>query len=37
MVGGSLVADLVAKETGCYFYGKDILAGIKFASQVYSK
>jgi len=37
MVGGAPVTELVAKETGCDFYGKDAFAGVKFAEQVYSK
>ena len=37
MVGGAPVTELVAKETGCDFYGKDAFAGVKFAEQVYSE
>lgn len=35
MVGGGPVTELVAEKTGCDFYGKDALSGVKFASQVY--
>jgi 5-methyltetrahydrofolate--homocysteine methyltransferase len=35
MVGGAPVTELVAEKTGCDFYGKDAVSGVKFASQIY--
>lgn len=35
MVGGAPVTDLVAKKTGCDFYGKDAYEGLKYANKVY--
>lgn len=37
MVGGGAVTELVCEKTGCDFYGKDALAGVKIASKVYNK
>lgn len=36
LVGGA-VTELVCEKTGCDFYGKDALAGVKIASKVYNK
>lgn len=36
IVGGAPVTELVAQKTGCDEYGKDALAGVKFASKIYA-
>ena len=36
IVGGAPVTELVADKTGCDFYGKDALSGVKYANEVYS-
>lgn len=35
IVGGAPVTLLVAEKTGCDFYGKDALSGLRYASKVY--
>ncbi|MHB1334921.1 MAG: cobalamin B12-binding domain-containing protein [Candidatus Humimicrobiaceae bacterium] len=35
MVGGAPVTELVAKSTGCDFYGKDAYEGLKYVSNIY--
>ncbi len=35
MVGGAPVTDLVAKSTGCDFYGKDAYEGLKYVENFY--
>jgi len=36
MVGGAPVTELVAKKTGCDFYGKDAVSGVRFAAKIYA-
>ena len=35
MVGGGPVTDLVAEKTGCNFYGKDAISGVRYAKDIY--
>lgn len=37
MAGGAPVTELVAEKTGCDYYGKDAVSGVKFALSVYEK
>ncbi len=36
MVGGAPVTELVKDKTGCDYYGKDAVNGLKFVSKIYS-
>ena len=36
MVGGGPVTNMVAKKTGCDFYGEDALAGVKYSKEAYA-
>jgi methanogenic corrinoid protein MtbC1 len=35
MVGGAPVTDRIRENTGCDYYGKDALEGVKIANRVY--
>ncbi len=35
IIGGAPVTELVAEKTGCDFYGKSALSGVRYASEVY--
>jgi methylmalonyl-CoA mutase cobalamin-binding domain/chain len=37
MAGGAPVTELVVEKTGCDYYGKDAVSGVKFALSVYAK